>query len=92
MLNSMGGLGALVCGLRNPEIFKSISAFAPMTNPTQTTWGREKAFKNYLGEDNKESWSEYDPCELIKGYSGPSRNILVDQVLHSCFIVCKLRT
>jgi S-formylglutathione hydrolase len=77
--HSMGGHGAIVCGLRNPEIFKSISAFAPASNPSQSPWGKEKAFKNFLGEHNREKWNIYDSCELIKEYGGPTRNILVDQ-------------
>jgi len=76
----MGGHGAFVIGLRNPDIFKSISAFAPISHPTQTKWGKEVAFKRYLGDENKEKWSTYDASELIKSYQGPKREILVDQV------------
>jgi S-formylglutathione hydrolase len=76
----MGGHGAIVCGLRNPDLFKSISAFAPISNPTQTSWGKDKTFKNYLGEENLDKWGLYDSCEIIKGYQGPLREILVDQV------------
>jgi len=74
-----GGLGAIVLGLRNPEIFQSISAFAPICNPIKSKWGTEVAFKNYLGEENKEIWSQYDAVEVMKAYNGPSRDILVDQ-------------
>jgi len=76
--HSMGGHGAIVCGLRNPDIFKSISAFAPASNPTQTPWG-QKAFKNFLGEQNRAKWDVYDSCELVKSYGGSARDILVDQ-------------
>lgn len=69
-----------MCGLRNPELFLSISAFAPITNPSITSWGKEKVFKNYLGDDNKELWASYDSCEVIKRYTGPPREILADQV------------
>ncbi|MFM8269204.1 MAG: S-formylglutathione hydrolase, partial [Pseudomonadota bacterium] len=62
--HSMGGHGALVLGLRNPQVFKSISAFAPIVAPSQCPWG-QKAFKNYLGED-KATWKNYDACELLK--------------------------
>lgn len=78
--HSMGGHGAMVCGLRNPDLFLSISAFAPICNPTQTTWGKETSFKGYLGEENKDKWNLYDSVEIIKTYSGPERDILVDQV------------
>jgi len=77
--HSMGGHGAIVCGLRNPDVFKSISAFAPASNPSKSPWGQDMAFKNFLGEQNKDKWNVYDSCELIKDYGGPIRNILVDQ-------------
>ena len=50
----MGGHGALICALKNPGKYKSVSAFAPISNPMQCPWG-QKAFKGYLG-DNKSSW------------------------------------
>lgn len=61
--HSMGGHGALTLGIKNPDRFKSISAFAPICAPMQCPWG-EKAFRHYLG-DNRESWRQYDTCELI---------------------------
>lgn len=64
--HSMGGYGALMFYLRNPGRFTSVSAFAPIANPSVVPWG-EKAFKNYLGEDLT-AWYEYDPCHLIKEY------------------------
>ncbi|KAK9793993.1 hypothetical protein WJX73_000375 [Symbiochloris irregularis] len=75
--HSMGGHGALVIGLRNPEQYKSISAFAPICHPVQVPWG-EKAFGNYLGS-NKEEWKQYDATKLAKSYKGPQRDILIDQ-------------
>lgn len=75
--HSMGGHGALVLGLRNPERFQSITAFAPIVNPSQVPWGI-KAFKNYLGEDKK-LWAEWDALELMKQYSGKKIPILIDQ-------------
>lgn len=75
--HSMGGHGALVVGLRNPERFHSITAFAPVVNPSQVPWGI-KAFENYLGDD-KEKWAEWDALELIKQYSGKEIPILIDQ-------------
>jgi S-formylglutathione hydrolase len=74
--HSMGGHGALVCALRNPDRYKSVSAFAPIGAPMQSPWGR-KAFANYLGEDTQ-SWREYDASELVarRPFPGP---ILIDQ-------------
>lgn len=62
--HSMGGHGALMIALRNPGMFKSVSAFSPICNPMQVPWG-QKAFSNYLGDDT-ETWREYDSCELIR--------------------------
>ena len=59
----MGGHGALVCALKNPDRYTSVSAFAPIANPTRCPWG-EKAFGGYLGDD-RESWKQWDACELI---------------------------
>ena len=74
--HSMGGHGALVCALRNPSRYKSVSAFAPIVAPTQGPWGR-KAFSNYLGTDAT-SWREYDASELVarNAFAAP---ILIDQ-------------
>ena len=74
--HSMGGHGALVLGLRNPGLYKSISAFSPIGAPSLCTWG-QKAFTGYLGE-NRELWKEYDASELVKTVR---RNdiVLVDQ-------------
>ncbi|WP_415896603.1 S-formylglutathione hydrolase [Neptuniibacter sp. QD57_21] len=62
--HSMGGHGALMIALRNPQRFSSVSAFSPITNPTNCPWG-QKAFAAYLGND-AEVWKQYDSCELIK--------------------------
>jgi S-formylglutathione hydrolase len=74
--HSMGGHGALVCALRNPDRYKSVSAFAPIAAPMQSPWGR-KAFTNYLGAD-AESWRAYDASELVARRPFP-RTILIDQ-------------
>ncbi|MDV2994236.1 MAG: S-formylglutathione hydrolase [Chroococcidiopsis sp. SAG 2025] len=74
--HSMGGHGALVCALRNPELFKSVSAFAPIAAPMQCPWG-EKAFTNYLGIE-RETWRNYDASELILS-SKYTAAILIDQ-------------
>eukprot|EP01136_Pigoraptor_vietnamica_P026356 Opistho-1_new@81322 len=75
--HSMGGHGALICALKNPGKYRSVSAFAPICNPINCPWGI-KAFSGYLG-DNKESWKAYDATELVRGYKGPHLNILIDQ-------------
>ena len=74
--HSMGGHGALVCAMKNPNLYKSVSAFAPITAPMRCPWG-QKAFSRYLGS-NQESWRAYDASELVKqvGYHSP---ILIDQ-------------
>src|SRR5690606_1279642 len=74
--HSMGGHGALVCALRNPHRYASVSAFAPIGAPSRSPWG-EKAFSGYLGS-NRESWRDYDAAELVRRTRYPNR-ILVDQ-------------
>lgn len=75
--HSMGGHGALICFLKNPGLYKSVSAFSPICNPVQCPWG-QKALAGYLGSD-KETWKEYDATELVKNYDGPIPDILIDQ-------------
>jgi len=74
--HSMGGHGALICALKNPQQYQSVSAFAPIAAPMRCPWG-EKAFTNYLGAD-KETWRDYDASELVitANYNHP---ILIDQ-------------
>lgn len=74
--HSMGGHGALVCGLRNPDLFRSVSAFAPIANPINCPWG-QKALAGYLGSDQK-AWAAYDASELMQAKAHPNP-ILVDQ-------------
>ena len=57
--HSMGGHGALVLALRNPGLYRSVSAFAPICNPTAVPWGI-KAFTGYLGDEDKEAWKVCD--------------------------------
>ncbi|KAI6712762.1 hypothetical protein JHW43_004729 [Diplocarpon mali] len=66
--HSMGGHGALTLFLKNPGMYKSVSAFAPISNPSQCPWG-EKAFKGYLGDD-REAWKKHDATELMKTWKG----------------------
>jgi S-formylglutathione hydrolase len=75
--HSMGGHGALTIALRNPAIYRSVSAFAPITSPMRCPWG-EKALTGYLGDDRRR-WRDYDATALIedRGWTGPT--ILVDQ-------------
>jgi len=74
--HSMGGHGALTIALRNPERYRSVSAFAPIVAPSQAPWG-EKAFSMYLGDD-REVWKQYDSVELVKTGAQPLP-LLVDQ-------------
>ena len=74
--HSMGGHGALVIALRNPQEYLSVSAFSPICNPISCAWG-EKAFSNYLGEDRM-AWRQYDATELMKT-SDSRLPILIDQ-------------
>ncbi|VVA30274.1 PREDICTED: S-formylglutathione hydrolase [Prunus dulcis] len=75
--HSMGGHGALAIYLKNLDKYKSVSAFAPIVNPTNCPWG-QKAFSNYLG-GNKTDWEEYDATCLIKKFTDVSATILIDQ-------------
>lgn len=86
--HSMGGHGALILGLKHPDLYQSASAFAPICAPMSAPWGR-KAFSGYLGEDEA-AWRPYDATELLRdGYhSGP---ILVDQGAADGFLEDQLR-
>ncbi|KXO06583.1 S-formylglutathione hydrolase [Moritella sp. JT01] len=61
--HSMGGHGALVMALRNPERYRSVTAFSPISNPINCPWG-QKALQNYLGKD-KATWQQYDASLLM---------------------------
>jgi S-formylglutathione hydrolase len=81
--HSMGGHGALICALKNPGAYRSVSAFAPICNPTHSAWGRG-CFSAYLG-DNTALWETYDATCLVKaGASVPE--ILIDQGLADEFL------
>ncbi len=75
--HSMGGHGALTIGLRNPDLFKSISAFSPIVAPSLVPWG-QKAFTGYLGK-NTDAWAEYDATALMKAGHRSAAEILIDQ-------------
>ncbi len=83
--HSMGGHGALVLALRNPQVYRSVSAFAPICSPSRCPWGR-KAFTRYLGEDTA-AWSSYDAVELLNARrTRLFPEILVDQGLADKFL------
>lgn len=89
--HSMGGHGALTLALRNTDLFRSVSAFAPISSPMNCPWG-EKAFTAYLGNDRRD-WRGHDTCELLReGLAhGYFDDILVDQGLADPFLVEQLK-
>ncbi|TEA77258.1 S-formylglutathione hydrolase [Allopusillimonas ginsengisoli] len=90
MGHSMGGHGALVLGLRNPDRFRSVSAFAPIAAPSHCPWGK-KAFSGYLGDD-KSAWQDYDATALMQGMNHAPfpDGILIDQGLADQFLAEQL--
>lgn len=83
--HSMGGHGALVLALRNPDLFKTVSAFAPICAPSKCPWG-VKAFAAYLGSE-QENWQQYDASALMEQSHMPFPNgILIDQGLSDKFL------
>jgi S-formylglutathione hydrolase len=86
--HSMGGHGALVCALRNPERYRSVSAFAPISAPMRCPWG-QKAFGGYLGTDRTQ-WAQYDASELVSRQPFHSP-ILIDQGTADKFLQEQLR-
>ncbi|XP_075264648.1 S-formylglutathione hydrolase-like [Convolutriloba macropyga] len=87
--HSMGGHGALTIYLKNPDKYKSCSAFAPITNPLNCAWG-QKALPAYLGSDSTK-WSQYDSCELMKSLQETQLKslnpILIDQGSTDQFLI-----
>ncbi|MFB9126021.1 S-formylglutathione hydrolase [Paraburkholderia dipogonis] len=87
--HSMGGHGALMLALRNPDTYRSVSAFAPVAAPMRCPWG-EKAFGGYLGAD-REVWRQYDASELVGNATRKfDEGILVDQGLADQFLAEQL--
>jgi S-formylglutathione hydrolase len=83
--HSMGGHGALTMALKRPDVFRSISAFAPIAAPSKCPWG-VKAFNGYLGEDKAE-WAQYDASMLMAQSKTPfPAGILIDQGLGDKFL------
>ncbi|WP_309630264.1 S-formylglutathione hydrolase [Brevundimonas sp.] len=89
--HSMGGHGALTLALRHPELFRSVSAFAPIASPTRCAWG-EKAFTAYLGDDRAE-WAQHDAALLIEAGAarGHFDDILIDQGDADSFLAEQLK-
>lgn len=86
--HSMGGHGALTIAFKNPERYKSVSAFSPIVAPSRVPWG-EKAFSGYLGAD-REAWLAHDACNLVGSVTWETP-ILVDQGLADNFLDEQLR-
>jgi len=83
--HSMGGHGALTIGLKNPQTYSSISAFAPICSPTHCPWG-QKALGSYLGQDES-AWQQHDAAALAASITTkPANKILVDQGLSDPFL------
>lgn len=74
--HSMGGHGAIICALKKPGFYRSVSAFAPIASPTKVAWG-EKVFKHYLGDDQSQ-WQQWDSSVLLAAAKQPLE-LLVDQ-------------
>ncbi len=86
--HSMGGHGALTLHLRNPEVYRSVSAFAPIAAPMQCPWG-EKALTAYLGAD-REAWRDYDTCELVRRRPSQAK-LFIDQGAADDFLETQLK-
>jgi S-formylglutathione hydrolase len=86
--HSMGGHGALALALRNPDRYRSVSAFAPIVAPSQVPWGR-KAFNGYLGPEES-TWAAYDACALVRARPLPMP-LLVDQGTADKFLDVQLK-
>jgi S-formylglutathione hydrolase len=87
--HSMGGHGALTLGLSYPDMFKSLSAFAPIVAPGLVPWGH-KALGGYLGSDSA-AWRAHDAVALISDGKRPAGDILVDQGAADSFLAEQLR-
>ena len=88
MGHSMGGHGALTIAFKNPERYRSLSAFAPIVAPSVVPWG-VKAFHGYLGEDET-IWAGNDACRLVQSTHW-RRPILIDQGTADEFLATQLR-
>lgn len=86
--HSMGGHGALVMALKNPETYRSCSAFAPIVEPSSASWSAN-AFKRYLGGD-EQTWRSYDACALVQD-GARFGEFLIDQGMGDDFLETGLR-
>lgn len=86
--HSMGGHGALILALREPNAYRSVSAFAPIVAPSEVPWG-QKAFRGYLGED-RQTWARYDATQLVRNSQHPT-TILIDQGTSDTFLERELK-
>lgn len=86
--HSMGGHGALTMALKNPDLYKSCSAFAPIVQPTTADWS-SGAFERYLG-DNPEAWADYDATLLVEN-GARLDDVLIDQGAADGFLEVGLR-
>ena len=88
--HSMGGHGALSLALKHPDVFKSVSAFAPICAPSLCPWG-QKAFTGYLGADTR-AWAAHDSSALMAAQSSApfAGGILIDQGLADKFLPTQL--
>lgn len=79
----MGGHGALTMAWKYPELFKSVSAFAPICAPSICPWG-EKAFSQYIGSD-RSAWTKHDATQLVLDKGTLFSEVLIDQGLDDQF-------
>jgi S-formylglutathione hydrolase len=87
--HSMGGHGALTLAMNHPHLYKSVSAFSPISSPSRAPWG-QKAFAAYLGNDH-DAWELHDAAILMaKGLAAPFDDILIDQGLSDPFLETQL--
>ena len=86
--HSMGGHGALVVALRRPDLYRAVSAFAPICNPVNVGWG-EGCLAAYLGED-RDTWLQYDATELIRAGKTFPGALLIDQGTDDEFLADQL--
>jgi len=89
--HSMGGHGALTLALRHPDLYRSVSAFAPIVSPTRCDWGK-KAFAAYLGADEA-VWAKHDAARLVEAGAAKGRfdDILIDQGEADSFLESQLK-
>ena len=87
--HSMGGHGALTIALRDPDRYRTVSAFAPIASPMHSPWG-EKAFTGYLGAD-RDRWRDYDATALLDARGWPGPPLFVDQGTDDPFLERQLK-